>query len=145
MSFTLETRFERGLLLKLICDLVAHTVHKGVLITFMSYTWTANLHQNTKEAKGVWGNFTEEVYLQFYLVNYTSFVYFLTVNWEPVESAAIDSPRCLTGIGLSPRIISVTIAFDKYYSLKIHKAFEMFPFYISYFFLFSMLCFIVKY
>lgn len=44
--FTLEGRGEKGVLLKLMCHIVTHTVQIGVLVTFMRHTWTANLDQN---------------------------------------------------------------------------------------------------
>lgn len=37
---------------------------------------------------------------------------FLTVNWERIESLAIDRPRCLTGIVESLRDISARVEFD---------------------------------
>ena len=62
-TLTLEAGLERGDLLKLICDLVAHTVQIGVLITLVNHTWTADLHESTTEATGVVGNVTEQVCL----------------------------------------------------------------------------------
>ena len=47
-DFTLESRCERGGLLKIICDVEAHAVHIGVLITLMDYTWTADLAHEVK-------------------------------------------------------------------------------------------------
>lgn len=75
MSFTLESRCERGDLLKTVCHLVTHTVQIGVLVAFMDYAWTANLDQRRKIhhidllCSELWRNVTEKVYFWFIELN----------------------------------------------------------------------------
>lgn len=104
MCVTLESRCEGGAGLELVGQLVANAVHVGVLVAFMSDAGTANLRRVARGHRGHRGHTPDAIHRQT-CVNECR----LTVNRECVESRAIDSPRCFTGMLLSLTEISVTV------------------------------------